>query len=1142
MSENTSQDKAIEPPPLNRGSGFAKALNWTSRLLMEAGSVVLSLAILWLGALGVLMNRPSVDLQFVKPHYENWFSQAFDGKITDIETYSARWINDRSLIEIRAKNIRIRAEDGTVQTIEDVRGQFRVNNNLLATPDIVRLNIVGGAITVIREQDGRLQVAMGKPDTVEKIGALWRSDRKPSGEKTSGMSLLAQIEKIDVAKADLYIVDHIDGLDLRITDLDGALNISGEHIVLNAIGGIVMDGIPDAPFSLDIQTTIDRQTFDIDLAINNLVPVKIAPKRGSMAVVGLLEAPVDLDANIKVTALGGLEDLKLNLVAGAGRLKTGTSFKPFSHALILAGFNKQANGVNGVNIEALEVESEALNIIADGVLDLPGPSFSKLMERPVGFNINIGSARLNPGRKFDGPLIIKPSHISGKFTAKSGDVVFDKLRLDFGSFQTDLSGGMRRNQQGEITGITADGVITGTVSKAQLLGFWPHGFVLGARNWIVNSLQSGEASNIKVRVALDENDIKTGRIANENLSLRYDVTKGEVRYMSKMPWLRAAYGYGILRGNSADFYLNSGTVDGLRIKSGHVNIPVLLPMGGDFTIDLKGSGHVSEMLRVTNFPPFEFSKNYDIDPQTLGGSGDVSIHITRPLLVYFDQNRIIYELDGKFTGVNIPVGIGGLNLNEGTISLTADKRGIALSGPIKLGPWQTVLDWQKPLLFANTPAKYTLSGVIERNDLDAFGIGLRRHFGGKIAVLIKGEGDGLTIQQADIFASFKDADLNIGSLWAKGKGVDAMLSARLGLGRNGGGVLENIKLVSDGLHFEGSASLAPNFKLERMDFPIAKIDGFVDAQILAKSTNDGVLSLALSGKYLNIGPWVKRAFQTQSSALDAPIKLTAKLDTISLQENYQLTNAEALFDYSSDSVGHALLQGTTQAGEFTAEIKSGDGTSRRNVRVKIPDAGKAALTFLGLDTITGGELQINGVLPPSGEVGGLLGQVRLTDFTLVRAPAFTQILSLASLQGLADTLGGAGLKFDQLEMQFALGDGVLKVRNGRANGTALGLTGEGNISVAERNVDFSGVLVPSYTVNSILGDVPLLGNIIVGKKGEGVFALNYAVKGPFKQIQISVNPLSALTPGFLRRIFDKKRDKIEDPDVVDLIKGQERDE
>jgi len=83
-------------------------------------------------------------------------------------------------------------------------------------------------------------------------------------------------------------------------------------------------------------------------------------------------------------------------------------------------------------------------------------------------------------------------------------------------------------------------------------------------------------------------------------------------------------------------------------------------------------------------------------------------------------------------------------------------------------------------------------------------------------------------------------------------------------------------------------------------------------------------------------------------------------------------------------------------------------------------------------------------------------------------------------------------------------------------------------------------LVPSYTVNSILGDIPLIGNIMVGKKGEGMFALNYSVKGPFAKTQVSINPLSALTPGFLRRIFDVKRDKIEDPDIVDLIKEQEK--
>ncbi len=1142
MSEKTKLNKTLKGVLARRFLTLSKTRFLFTRLLLEASSVVLSLAILWLGALGVLMNSSSVDLQFVKPHYENWFSQAFDGKTADIEAYSARWIDHRRLIEIRAKNIRIRAEDGTVQTIEDVRGQFRIKNNVLATPDIVRLSIVGGAITILREQDGRLQVAMGRPDTIEKIGPLWRSDKK-----TSGTNLLAQIEKIDVSKADLYIVDHIDGLDVRVTDLDGVLQIRGQEITLNANGSVVMDGASAAPFDLDIQTTIDRQAFDIGFAINNIVPAKIAPKRGSVAVVGLLEAPVDLTATIKATALDGLQDLQFNLVAGAGRLKTGSSFKPFSYALILADFNKNTKAVR---IEALEIESEALNIIADGVLDLPGVNPGAFTKSPVGFDldadfdINIGAARLNPGRKFDGPITIKSGRVSGQMTPKTGGVFFDKMLLDFGSFQTNLSGGMSRDTQGKIIGITADGVINGTMSKAQLLGFWPHSFALGARDWIVNSMQAGEISNLKVHAAIDANDIKNGFIANDNLNVRYDVTGGEVRYMRQMPWLRKASGYSILRGNSSDFYLTTGIVDGLKIESGHVNIPKLMPYGGDFTIDIKGSGDVSEMLRVTNFPPFEFSKNYGIDPQKLGGSGEVDIHITRPLLVYFDQNRIVYELNGQFSGVSIPVGIGGFNLNDGTLSLTADKRGIALSGPIKLGEWQTALDWDKPLVFANTPAKYTLSGVIDRDDLDAFGIGLRRHFGGKIGVLIKGEGDGLTVQQADIFANFKDADLNIGSLWAKEKGVDATLSARLGLRENGGGRLDGLSLVSGGLHIEGSASLAPNFKLESMDLSTAKIDGFIDAKILAQPTHDGVLSLALSGKYLNIEPWVKRAFQTQynaqTSVLDAPFRLSAKLDTISLQENYQLTNAEALFDYSGDSVGHALLQGTTKAGGFLAEIKSGDETPRRIVRVEIPDAGQAALTLLGLDAITGGQLHINGVLPPSGETGGLSGKVELSNFNLVRAPVFTQILSLASLQGLADTLGGAGLKFNRLEMQFALKDGVLKIRDGRANGPALGLTGEGDISVAEDSLDFSGVLVPSYTVNSILGDVPILGNIMVGKKGEGMFALNYAVKGPFKQTQISVNPLSALTPGFLRRIFDVKRDKIEDPDVADLIKGQEQ--
>ena len=228
----------------------------------------------------------------------------------------------------------------------------------------------------------------------------------------------------------------------------------------------------------------------------------------------------------------------------------------------------------------------------------------------------------------------------------------------------------------------------------------------------------------------------------------------------------------------------------------------------------------------------------------------------------------------------------------------ANKDGISVRGPIKFGSWQTRLDWQKPLDVRDTPAKYTLVGAITRDDLDAFGIGLRRHFGGEIGLHISGEGDSLAISQANIFANFKDADINIGSLWYKPKGTGGKLSGRMVLNPGGGGRVENLVVQSDGLDIQGSASLAKDFKLVALDLPKANIAGFVDAQVHAKPTKAGVLAVDIQGIYLNIERWVSKAFKTQSAGIAAPIEMRAKLDKIQLHENYVLTNANcAIFPY-----------------------------------------------------------------------------------------------------------------------------------------------------------------------------------------------------------------------------------------------------
>ena len=69
-------------------------------------------------------------------------------------------------------------------------------------------------------------------------------------------------------------------------------------------------------------------------------------------------------------------------------------------------------------------------------------------------------------------------------------------------------------------------------------------------------------------------------------------------------------------------------------------------------------------------------------------------------------------------------------------------------------------------------------------------------------------------------------------------------------------------------------------------------------------------------------------------------------------------------------------------------------------------------------------------------------------------------------------------------------------------------------------ISLRGTLVPATTINKAIGSIPILGEILVGKKiGEGVFGVSYKVQGKSSSPKVLVNPLSILTPGAFRKIF-----------------------
>jgi len=146
--------------------------------------------------------------------------------------------------------------------------------------------------------------------------------------------------------------------------------------------------------------------------------------------------------------------------------------------------------------------------------------------------------------------------------------------------------------------------------------------------------------------------------------------------------------------------------------------------------------------------------------------------------------------------------------------------------------------------------------------------------------------------------------------------------------------------------------------------------------------------------------------------------------------------------------------------------------------------------------------------------------ITVHDYQVMKAPALARLLTVAALTGIVDLLSGDGIHFSTLEAPFTLTDGVLDLRDARASGTELGLTIKGQVDLDQDVVALEGTIVPAYAINSVLGHIPLVGSLFSAEKGGGIIAMNYSMRGPSADPSISVNPLSALTPGFLRKLFD----------------------
>ena len=145
----------------------------------------------------------------------------------------------------------------------------------------------------------------------------------------------------------------------------------------------------------------------------------------------------------------------------------------------------------------------------------------------------------------------------------------------------------------------------------------------------------------------------------------------------------------------------------------------------------------------------------------------------------------------------------------------------------------------------------------------------------------------------------------------------------------------------------------------------------------------------------------------------------------------------------------------------------------------------------------------------------------IDNFKVKEIPVLAKLLALASLQGIADLLTGEGIRFTDFEMNFTNKNKLMKIQELYAIGPAISILIEGYIE-EDNLISLRGTLVPATTINRSIASIPLIGDLLIGKKvGDGVFGVSFKVKGPPKNLETTVNPIKTLTPRFITRTLEK---------------------
>ena len=662
---------------------------------------------------------------------------------------------------------------------------------------------------------------------------------------------------------------------------------------------------------------------------------------------------------------------------------------------------------------------------------------------------------------------------------------------------------------------------------ADLPHYWPPNVAPKPREWLAENLTAGMLREgnwrIAARIGADGSAAEVTELSG--IARADGVT---VHWLRPIPPFEGAGGEARFSRDKIEISATGGQQSGTGIMADAATVSISFATDPEITrVEAKLRGPLADgwaVLRHPRLKIFEKRPPPINDPTGILTTG--TLKLVFPLIKTLDIEDIDIQAELEVRDLRIPRIAFDRDLERGVARVSVTNAGLTATGTGVLGDIEARIRQETD--FRNGPAtdivsREIISARADARQLAALGLDGRPLLEGPVQLDLRNETRRNGQARLAVRADLRAATLSLDPLaWTKPPGIAGNAEATVLMRGGQVTLIESFRIETPDALIRGRANELRQNVPQRIELTSATLgrSSFTGEVRPPVSRAEGQWAITLRGPVLDMAPALGMHTSPDKPAEEGnAARLDARFDRVLLPHGKEITGLEAALRVNALGVTRQANISARLPGRGSFALTITPEGQRRAFNLTSDNGGELLRAFDVLKTIQGGKLTVTGRYENSQPGALLSGDAVLEEFVVRDAPGLGKLLQAMTLYGLVDALSGPGLNFTRATIPFSLSPEALILRDARAFSSSLGVTAKGRIDRRNDMIDTEGTIVPAYIFNALLGRIPFFGRIFSPEEGGGLFAVSYRMRGPLNDPQTSINPLAALTPGFLRGIF-----------------------